>query len=77
MTIRCVLSLRRSADPEGGQKWQLEHLTTIDITSDCSASAQVPAACEPAGIDPVDVSHGKIRMHEPQGSTVEVGLREV
>ena len=33
MTLRFVLSLKKSADPEGGQEWQLSHFSTIEFAN--------------------------------------------
>ena len=75
LTIRFVVSLRKSADPDGGKTWQLEHFTTTDGSSDPPPDAQDSVACE--NIQTADDARGWIHTHESQGSTMEVGLRDV
>ena len=31
LAMRFAVSLKRSADPKGGQEWQLSHFTSIDF----------------------------------------------
>ena len=56
LTLRFVISLRKSADPEGGKKWQSTNLNTLRFS---------PAVCENIEMGSVDPSHRRVKMHEP------------
>jgi len=55
LTLRFAVSLKRSADSDGGQKWQLKHFSTIDISASYpSPDAQVSSVHEDIELDLLD-----------------------
>ena len=44
--MRFVVSLKRSADPEGGQMWQLKHFSSVKFASDLFPGTQLSTDCE-------------------------------
>lgn len=75
--MRFIVSLRKSADPEGGQKWKLAHLTTLRFTSDPPVDTQDLAACETVETDLIDAPHRWIHTSEPQDPMLEVRPRDI
>lgn len=65
LTLRFVLSLKKSADPEGGQMWQLKHFTTLDFASVPPGDTQGSTTRDDTEMDPMGASHRRISSYEP------------
>ena len=72
-----MISLRKSANPEGGQKWELKHFSSIEFTRGPPVDSQGSVARENVEMEPIDPSHGRIQTREPRGSTEEIELGDV
>ena len=72
MTLRFAIALKKSANPEGGEKWQLKHFSTLEFANGTPADDR-----ESIEIGSVDTSHGGVQMIEPQYPVEEDGLRDV
>ena len=59
--MRFALSLKRSADPDGGEEWQLKHFSSAKFASDPSPGTQMSAAHDDIGIDSLDPSNGRVQ----------------
>jgi len=46
LTLQFAVSLKKSTDPVGGQRWQLKHFTTLDFASRRPDDAENLATCE-------------------------------
>jgi len=57
LTMRFALSLKRSADPEGGQEWRLKHFTSADFIP--PTDTQMSTISE-------DIEMGPVRVHSPR-----------
>ena len=77
LTLRFAVSLRKSANPEGGQKWSLEHFSSIEFASGPPAGSQGSVVCENIEMEPVDPPHSRAQTREPQGSAEEIELGDV
>lgn len=69
-----MILLKKSADPEGGEQWQLKHFTTIEFAS---PDTQYSLVCETTEMDPVDGPYGQIQMCESRSSVGEAGMEDV
>ncbi|KAF9646554.1 hypothetical protein BDM02DRAFT_3118500, partial [Thelephora ganbajun] len=65
LTLRFAVSLKRSADPEGGQEWQLKHFTSINFADVPLPDTQVSDVCDDIEMDPVNSLDSQSRTHEP------------
>jgi hypothetical protein len=54
LTMRFALSLKRSADPGGGEEWQLKHFSTVKFASGPSPDTQVSAVGDDIEMDHVE-----------------------
>lgn len=63
--MRFVVSLKRSADPHGGQEWQLSHFSSVGFAGGPSSGAAVSAVCDDVEMDPVDLPHGRVQTGGP------------
>jgi len=52
LTMRFVVSLKRAADPDGGQEWRLEHFSSAGPYSDPSSGTRVSTVCENIEMNP-------------------------
>jgi len=56
LTLRFAISLKKAADPQGGQKWQLKHFSTIRFSVGPTPDAEM-ANPESVEIGPTVRSH--------------------
>jgi len=64
LTLRFALSLRKSADPEGGKKWELSHFSSPHFARPLSHSVEVPAfRRETFEMDPIHPHRGRVQMY--------------
>ena len=75
MTLRFVLSLKKSADPEGGQEWQLSHFSTIEFANGPPPGSRDFTTSDGVETDFVDAS--SMQLREPHYSMTDIKLREV
>ena len=62
--MRFVVSLKRAADPDGGQEWQLEHFSSINFYSNPSSGTRAAAVCENIEMDPAYPPNNRPKAHE-------------
>lgn len=53
LTLRFAISLRKSADPNGGQQWEVTHFNTPHFARAVSPDTQVSTIHENIEMDPV------------------------
>ena len=63
--MRFAVSLKRSADPDGGQEWGLTHLSSINFAGDPSADTQASTVYENVEMDPLGPPNDKLQTHGP------------
>ena len=63
-------------NPEGGQKWSLEHFSSIKFASD-PAGSQGSIVHENIETEAADIPRGRVRTRELQGSEEEIELGDV
>ena len=63
--MRFAVSLKRSADPEAGQKWQLTHFSLANFAGSASSSARVLTVRDNIEFGLVDLRSGRVRTSEP------------
>ena len=61
MTPRFAVSLRRSADPDGGERWQLKDSSPVNFAGGTLADAQACAVGENIEIDPLGLLNNNYR----------------
>ena len=59
------MSLKRSADPDGGQEWQLRHFSSANFAGDPSPDTRISTVCEDVEMDPFDPTKDRLRSREP------------
>ena len=52
--MRFAVSLKRSADPGGGQEWQLTHFSSVNFGDGPSPGARLSVLREDIEMDPVE-----------------------
>ena len=75
LTLRFAISLKKSADPEGGEKWELKHFSRVDFARGSPPDTQYSAAYDTIEMDFVGDPHGRMRMCESPDSIGEIGLQ--
>jgi len=65
LTLRFAISLRKSADPEGEQEWQLTHFNTPHFARPHSPGTRVPAMRESVEMNHVGSPRGRVSMYDP------------
>ena len=61
--MRFGVSLRRSADPDRGQEWDLTHFTTVSFAGGPSLDTQASTVHENIEMDPLDQPFDKLQTH--------------
>jgi len=61
LSMRFALSLKRSADPGGGQEWRLNHFTSANFDGSPSSYTQKPAVSEDFEMDAVGPRERRLR----------------
>jgi len=57
--MRFAVSLKRSADPDGGQEWQLKHFSSANFGTGPLSGVQVSGVFESIEMDPVRGGPGR------------------
>ena len=65
LTMRFAVSLKRSADPDGGQEWQLSHFSSVGFGDDTSPDIQVAPVRDNIEMDPIYPPNEQIRTCYP------------
>ena len=52
--MRFAVSLKRSADPDGGQEWQLKHFSSVHFAGGPSSDVRLSAVYESVEMDTLD-----------------------
>ena len=60
--MRFAVSLKRSADPEGGQEWELSHFSSVNFASASPPDMQVSAIRENIEMDFIDTPNNRRRV---------------
>lgn len=63
--MRFAISLRRSADPDGEEEWQLKHFSSINFASGPSFGAQVSTIRENIEMGLVDSPDDQRQIYGP------------
>ena len=66
--MRFVISLKRAANPDGGQEWRLEHFSSAKFDSgpsSMSSSTQVSIDCEHIEMDPLEPPNDTLKTYGP------------
>jgi len=66
--MRFAVSLKRSADPEVGQKWRLEHFSSANFAGIPSSSTRVSTVRDNIEFGLVNLQSGPVRTSEPWGT---------
>ena len=69
--------MKRSADPVGGQKWELNHFTTMSFARGDPINTQDSVACRGIETGPIDASHGHIQLRPLRSSVGEIRSKDV
>jgi hypothetical protein len=64
LTLRFAVAIKRSADPDGGQRWESRHFSSMRFASVHLPGIQVPAVRETIELELVNPSNGQIRTSE-------------
>ena len=63
--MRFAVSLRRSADPDGGQEWQAKHFSTVGFVAGASRGTQASAIQETIELGPPGLPNDKLQTRGP------------
>ena len=63
--MRFAISLKRSADPDGGQEWQLTHFSSVGFGGGTGPDVQVSPIRDNIEMDAIDPPNEQIRTHWP------------
>ena len=59
--MRFAVSLKRSADPDGGQEWQLKHFSSVNFASRLSPDLQMSTVRDDIEMEPLDSPDDQLR----------------
>ena len=60
-----MITLKQSADPDGGEEWQLKHFSSVQFKTLPSPDARVSTIREDIEMDPVDHLNHQSQTREP------------
>ena len=62
LSMRFAVSLKRSADPEGGQEWELSHFSSVNFASQTPPDMQASSVRENIEMDFIDTPNNRRRV---------------
>ena len=62
--MRFAVSLKRSADPEGRQEWQVSHFSSVNFAGGSSPDTQMSVTRENIEMDFIDPPNARLRIRE-------------
>ena len=65
MAPRFAVSLRQSADPDDGERWQLKHFGPDNFADGPSSNAQASAVRENIEMDPLGLPNDELQTRGP------------
>ena len=63
--MRFAVSLKRAANPDGGQEWRLEHFSSADFCGKPLPGVQTSSICENIEMDPVGPPNDRLKTYVP------------
>ena len=64
--MRFAISLKRAANPDGGQEWRLEHFSAVKFDSGPSSGTEESIDCEHIEMDPLEPPNDRQKTYDPE-----------